>query len=91
MSGSNTIHIVKDRKVLQPIRIVSSKTKRREQLANISNTNTEVVTDLVSEAKALNAKKQYKDAARLLDVAEKILENNKKFQNMVGSFLSNSD
>lgn len=67
------------------------KQTRREKFADISFTNTQVVRELVSEVRRLNKNGNTEEAKRLIAIAEKILENNDKFQNMVGEVLSNSD
>jgi hypothetical protein len=67
---------------------MSNRTRYGQQFYDISMANTSMVDDLLQQAGKLNAKKQYKVAHRLLDIAQRILENNKRLQNTVGKILS---
>jgi len=65
--------------------------QRRQTLVEISLVNSEVVDELLKEAKLLLKADREKDANKLINIAEKVVNNNRKFQNMVGDILSNTD
>lgn len=69
----------------------TSKLSRRERFAEISLENTAIADSLISEAKKMLKKGDEKEADRILDIVEKLLENNNKYQGMVGEVLQNVD
>lgn len=56
----------------------------KEELADISLTNTFIVDDIVKLTRRLAKKNQTADANQLIKIAERILENNKRLQDTVG-------
>ena len=66
------------------------KASRPERFADISKSNVDVARDLIKETERLSKRGQQKEAERILEIAKKVLNNNKKFQNMVGEILSDS-
>lgn len=71
--------------------LYTRKPTRREQFAEISNTNTQIVDILLDRAKLAQKARKYKEADNLVDIAQLVLDNNKRFQDMVGGILSKSD
>lgn len=67
------------------------KLARRQKLTKISYENLAVVDELVAEIKRLEAKKQHAEADRLIKITQKVLDNNKKFQDVVVEILADSD
>lgn len=69
---------------------ISKKEKRRKDFVEISEANLAIVDDLISEMQRLSKKGQTntKEFKNLADVAQKILDNNAKFQAVVGEVLS---
>jgi hypothetical protein len=63
----------------------------RQEFVDISRTNTDLVDDILREVTSLRGKKRYADADKLLDIAQRILDNNKRLQNMVGEVLSDGN
>ena len=59
----------------------------RDRLAAISLANNEIVDDLIKEARRLIDEGKEDDANKVIDIAEKLLKNNKEYQNMVGEVL----
>ena len=64
---------------------------RRSEFVKISRTNIEVVDELVKEARRLSESDQVDEAGKLIEITKKVLNNNKRFQNMVGEVLSSTD
>lgn len=64
---------------------------RRSEFVKISRTNIEVVDELVKEARRLSESDQVEEASKLIAITKKVLNNNKRFQNMVGEVLSSAD
>lgn len=69
---------------------MSKKDARREQLLEISNTNIAIVDELIGEMRRLSDKGQTKEFNKLADITQKILDNNAKFQAVVGEVLSDT-
>lgn len=61
-----------------------------DDFVEISRGNIAVAKDLVKESKRLSRAGEDKEAARLLNIANKLLDNNKRFQDMVGEVLTKS-
>lgn len=68
-----------------------SKWTKRQRFVDISLENSDIVDDLLKQVKKHTAKRQYAEANQLLGIAQRILDNNKKLQNMVGEVLSDVD
>ena len=69
----------------------AKKSQRRLRLTEIALANSAVVESLIQEARRLlNANKE-DDANRIMGIAEKLLDNNKKYQNIVGEVLAKTD
>lgn len=64
---------------------------RRELFADISNENTRIIDILLSEARRAQKDSNYKEANRFIDIAQLVLANNKRFQDMVGDILTKSE
>ena len=63
----------------------------RSEILRISRTNAEVVDELIGEARRLVANQQEDEAGKLVIIIRKILDNNKRLQNIVGDVLSHAD
>ncbi len=63
----------------------------RSEILRISRTNAEVVDELIGEARRLVANQQEDEAGKLVVIIRKILDNNKRLQNIVGDVLSHAD
>jgi hypothetical protein len=61
----------------------------RREFVDISTANLALVGDVLQRARDHKAKKRYKEAEMYLDIANKLLDNNEKFQKMVGKILAN--
>lgn len=68
----------------------SKKEKRRKELVEISEANLAIVDELIAEMRRLSSKGQTnsKEFKKLADIAQKILDNNAKYQAVVGEVLS---
>lgn len=64
---------------------------RRQKLAEIAFENSAVVDDLLKEAKRLIKNGNESEAEKLINFAERIVNNNRKYQNMVVDFLHKAD
>lgn len=64
---------------------------RRQILADISLENSAIVDDLIKEAKSLLKAGKEHEADKIIRIAEKLVNNNKRYQTMVGNLLSNAD
>lgn len=69
---------------IKALHLVRKKPSVRNELIDVSKTNLAIVNDLMSRAKSLKSRKQYKEASHMLAVAQKILDNNKRLQTAVG-------
>lgn len=78
-------------KFIEYARNQTSGRSRRERFAEIALENTAIADSLINEARKMLKKGDEKEANRILDVVEKLLENNKKYQSMVGEVLQNMD
>ncbi len=63
----------------------------RSEILRISRTNAEVVDELIDEARRLIANQKEDEADKLVVIIRKILDNNKRLQNIVGDVLSRAD
>jgi hypothetical protein len=63
----------------------------RQDFVEISRTNLQLVDDILDRAQNLKSKKKYAEAEVYLDIASRILDNNRKLQNTVGEVLSEKD
>jgi hypothetical protein len=64
------------------------KTRHRQELADITLQNTEIVDDILKLYRKLAKKRQYTDAEQLLKIARKVLDNNGRLQDEVGEVLA---
>ncbi len=62
--------------------------KRRKEFYEISEANLAIVDELIVEMRRLSKSGQTKEFKKLADVTQKILDNNAKFQAVVGEVLS---
>lgn len=76
---------------VQPSLFGMSKTdKRRKEFYEISEANLAIVDELIAEMRRLLKNGQTKEYKKLADVTQKILDNNAKFQAVVGEVLSDT-
>lgn len=78
-------------KLVDYARNQANKRSRRERFAEIALENTAIADSLINEARKMLKKGDEKEADRILDIVEKLLENNNKYQGMVGEVLQNTD
>jgi hypothetical protein len=69
------------------IRIVTKRTKRSEQFAEISKANVGVVDELIAIAEQLANDGNGSEAAKIIKIIKKLLDNNQKLQLVVGEAL----
>lgn len=70
---------------------IRDKKDSRSEILRISRTNAEVVDELIDEARRLVADQKEDEAGKLMVIIRKILDNNKRLQNIVGDVLSRAD
>jgi nucleosome binding factor SPN SPT16 subunit len=76
------------RGLLEKLSIGSQKDTRRERLIAVSAKNIDIVNQLISEIRRLSDNGQEKDANKLADITEQLLDNNANLQTVVGEVLS---
>lgn len=68
----------------------SKKAKQRKEFIEISEANLAIVDELIAEMRRLSSKGQTKEFNKLADITQQILDNNAKFQAVVGEVLSDT-